>query len=78
MLSVLSSLHISVLHVPEIVANKFYDRGRPLCGAALLTGCCTQHALCPFIDSEADRRVHFVGIPFINGGVGFCWLVWCL
>ena len=35
----LSSLPISVLHVLETEANKFYDRNHPLYDAALLTKC---------------------------------------
>ena len=34
-----------------IEANKFYDRTHRLYEAALLTGCYTQHALPPYIDS---------------------------
>ena len=37
--------------------------------AALLTRCCTQHALRSFIDSETNRRIHFIKIPFIVKGI---------
>ena len=45
MLSFLSSLPISVLHILDTGANKFYDRNHQLDDAALLTRCYTQHAL---------------------------------
>ena len=38
---------------------------------ALLTRCYTQHALRPFIDSEANYRRYFIKIPFINKGIDF-------
>ena len=37
--------------------------------AALLTRCCTQHALHPSIDSEINHKGHFVKIPFKNKGI---------
>ena len=67
----LSSLPISVLRILDTEANKFYDRNHQLCGAALLTGCCTQHALRPFVNSEVGRRRRFVGIPFVDEGIEF-------
>ena len=39
--------------------------------AALLTRCYTQHALRPFIDSEANHIRSFIKIPFINKGIDF-------
>ena len=39
--------------------------------AALLTRCYTQHALCPFIDTEINHQSHFIKIPFINKGMDF-------
>ena len=39
--------------------------------AALLTRCYTQHALRPFIDSEANHIRSFKKIPFINKGIDF-------
>ena len=74
MLSFLSSLPISlisVLRILETEANKFYDRNHQLYDAALLTRCYTQHALCPFIDSETNHKRHFIKIPFINKGIEF-------
>ena len=66
--SFLSSLPISVLRILETEANKFYGRNHPLYDAALLTRCYTQHALCPFIDTEANHKRHFInkGIEFID------------
>ena len=64
MLSFLSSLPISVLRILDAEANKFYD-------AALLSRCYTQHALCPFIDSETNHKRHFIKISFINKGIEF-------
>ena len=54
----LSSLPISVLHVLDTEANKFYDRNHPVYDAALLTRCYmyTQHALRPLIDSETNMK----------------------
>ena len=71
MLSFLSSLPISVLRILDTEANKFYDRNHQLYDAALLTRCYTQHALCPFIDSEINHKRHFIKIPFINKGIEF-------
>ena len=34
-----------------------------------VTRCYTQHALCPFIDSETNHKRHFIKIPFINKGI---------
>ena len=67
MLSKLASLSISSLRKLEDEANKFYD----LYEVALLTRCYTQHALCPYIDSEINHIRHFVKIPFINKNVEF-------
>ena len=39
--------------------------------AALLTGCYTQHALRPFIDSESNHIRRFIKIPFSNKGIDF-------
>ena len=55
MLSYLSSLPIAVLHSLDTEANRFYDRNHQMHGAALLPRCYTQHALCPFIDSESNH-----------------------
>ena len=71
MLSCLSSLPISILRILDTEANKFYDRNHQLYDAALLTRCYTQHALCPFIDSETNHKRHFIKIPFINKGIEF-------
>ena len=71
MLSFLSSLPISVLHILDTEANKFYDRNHQLYDAALLTRCYTQHALRPFIDSETNHKQHFIKIRFINKGIEF-------
>ena len=56
MLSFLSSLPISVLRILDTEANKFYDRNHQLYDAALLTRSYTQHAFCPFIDSETNTN----------------------
>ena len=69
MLSFLSSLPFSVLRILDTEVNKFYDRNHQLYDAALLTRCYTQHALRPFIDSETNRKRHFINIPFINKGI---------
>ena len=71
MLSFLSSLPISVLRSLDTEENKFYDRTNRLYDAALLTGCYTQHALRPVIDSKINYIRHFIKIPFINKGMGF-------
>ena len=39
--------------------------------AALLTRCYTQHALCPYIDSEINHIRHFIEISFINKDIEF-------
>ena len=67
----LSSLPISVLRILDTEAYKFYDRNHRLYDAALLTRCYTQHAFCPFIDSEINHKRHFIKIPFINKGIEF-------
>ena len=64
-------LPISVLGVLGTEANKLYDRHYPLYDAALLTGCYTQHALRPFIESETNHKRHFIKVPFINKGIEF-------
>ena len=69
MLSFLSSLSISVLHIFDTEANKFYDRNYQLYDAALLTRCYIQHALRPCIDSETNHKRNFILIPFINKGI---------
>ena len=56
MLPFLSSLPVSVLHVLETGANKFYDRNHPLYDAALLTRRYTQRDPRPFIDSEKKKK----------------------
>ena len=50
-LAFLSSLPISVQHILEIKANKFYDSSNQLYDVNLLIRGYTQHALCPYIDS---------------------------
>ena len=70
MLSYLSSLPIAVLHSLDTEANKVYDRNHQMY-ATLLARCYTQHALCPFIDSEYYHTRHFIKIPFINKGIEF-------
>ena len=69
MLSFLSSLPISVLHILDIEANRFYDRNHQMYEAALLTRCYTQHALRQFIDAEINHQRHLIKIPFINKGM---------
>ena len=71
MLSFLSSLLISELRILDTVTNTFYDRSHQLYDAALMTRCYTQHALRPFIDSETNRKRHFIRIHFINKGIEF-------
>ena len=71
MLSRLSSLSISSLHKLDKEANKFYDRKHDLYEVARLTRCYTQHALCPYIDSEINHIRHLIKIPFINKGIEF-------
>ena len=71
MLSELASLSISSLRKLDDKANKFYDRKYDLYEAALLTRCYTQHARCPYIDSEINHIRHFIKIPFINKGIEF-------
>ena len=67
----LSSLLVLVLRVLETEPSKFYDRNNPLYDAVLLTRCYTQHALRPFIDSETNRKRHFIKVPFINKRIEF-------
>ena len=69
--SFLSSLPISVLRVLETKANKSYDRNHPLYDAALLTRCCTQHALRPFIDTETNHKRYIIKVRFINKEIEF-------
>ena len=69
--SFLSSLPISVLRNLELEANKLYDRANKFYKAALLTRCYVQHFLSPYIDSEVNRKRHFIKIPFINKGIEF-------
>ena len=69
MLSKLASLSVSSLRKLDDEANKFYDRKHDLYEAALLTGCYTQHALRPYIDSEINHIRHFIKIPLINKGI---------
>ena len=70
-LSFLSSLPISGLRCLDTEANKLYDSTHQLYNAALLTGCYTQDALRPYIDSEINHKRHFIKIPFINKGMEF-------
>ena len=39
--------------------------------AVLLTRCCTQHALRPYINSEINHIRRFIKTPFINKGIEF-------
>ena len=55
----------------DIEANKLYDRAHRLYDAALLTRCCTQNALQPYIDSEINHIRHFIKIQFVNKGIEF-------
>ena len=71
MLSHLSSLPILVLRILDIEANRFYEGNHQMYQAAILTTCYTQHALCPFIDSEINHQRQFIKIPFINKGMDF-------
>ena len=71
MLSKLASLSVSSLRKLDDEANTFYGRKHALYEAALLTKCCTQHALRPYIDSEINHIRHFIKIPFINKGIEF-------
>ena len=71
MLSKLSSLSSASLRNLEEEADKFYDGKHDLYHTALLTRCCTQHALRPYIDSEMNHIRHFIKIPFINKGIDF-------
>ena len=52
-------------------ANRFYNRNHQMYDAALLTRCYSQHAIRPFIVSEAHHRRHFIKIPLINKGIDF-------
>ena len=69
MLSNLASLSIFSLRKLDDEANKLYDRKHDLYEAALLSRCYTQHAHCPYIDSEINHIRHFIKIPFINKGI---------
>ena len=71
MLAFLRSLPISVLCILDTEANKFYDRSNQLYDAALLTRGYTQHALCPYIDSEINHKHHYIKVSFINRGMDF-------
>ena len=71
MLSKHSSLSSASLRKLDEEANKFYYRKHDLYHTALLTRCCTQHALRPYIDSEMNHIRHFIKIPFINKGIDF-------
>ena len=71
MLAFLSSLPISVLRILDTEANKFYDRANQLYDAALLTRGYTQHALCPYIDSEINHKRRYIKVSFINSGMDF-------
>ena len=66
MLSKLSSLSIVSLRILDEEANKFFDRKHDYYQTALLTGCNTQHALRPYIDSEMNHIRHFIKIPYLN------------
>ena len=39
--------------------------------AALLTGCNTQHALRPYMDSAVNHIRHFIIFEFVNKGIEF-------
>ena len=67
----LVTLSFSSLRYLDTEANKFYDRAHRLYDAALLTGCYTQHALQPYIDSEINQFRHFIKIQFVNKGFEF-------
>ena len=71
MLTFFNWLPISVLRSLDSEANNFYDRSNRLYDAALLTGCYTQHALRPIIDSKINHVRHFIKIPFIIKGMDF-------
>ena len=71
-LSRLNTLSISsYLRNLDNEANKFYDRAHRLYVVVILTRCCTQHALRPFIDSEINHIRHFIKIQFYNKGIEF-------
>ena len=63
-LSRLVTISISSLRSLDIEANKLYDRAHRLYDAALLTRCCTQQALRPYIDSKINHIRHSVKIHF--------------
>ena len=65
------TLSISSLHNFDIEPNKFYDRAHRLYDAELLTGCYTQHAIWPFIDSEINGIRHLIEIQFVFKGIVF-------
>ena len=67
----LVTFSISSLRKLDIAANKFYDRAHRLYDSAILTRCYTQHALCPYIDSEINHIWHFIKIQFVNKGIEF-------
>ena len=71
MLAFLRSLSISVLRILDTEANKFYDISNQLYDAALLIRGYTQHALCPYIDSEINHKRHYIKVSFMNGGMDF-------
>ena len=50
--------------MPIYRANKLYK-------AALLTRCCVQNFLNPYIGSEVNNKRHFIKIPFLNKGIEF-------
>ena len=64
-------LDLMIIFTMKEIFLKFYDRKHDLYEAALLTRCYTQHALCPYIDSEINHIRHFIKIPFINSGIEF-------
>ena len=64
----LSSLSIASLRSLYGEANKFYDRKHDI---FLFTRCYTQHALCPYIDSQMNHIRHVIITPFINKGIDF-------
>ena len=70
-LSRLVTLSISSLRNLDTEANKFYDRAHRLYDAALLTWCCTKHALRPYIDSKINYIRHFIKIHLVNKGIEF-------
>ena len=53
----------------DIEANTLYDRAHRLYHAAILTRCCTEHALRPYTGSNINHIRHFIKIQFVNKGI---------